>query len=221
MFDFFIRRKKTAPSGQPPNVPLAFKDGTAALEYAVKFMECSLQPGASLPAVVLDSRAHFGTKRAVKVQPDGNQVAVVRVASNDGGFVVLAATAGPRGPELQPGQLVAWQAMKYDHQLARAGEDERSGWVGLIVGTLQPEHRDGSWLGGDQFTPMAERFFNWEARPAVMRDTPAGGVEALFVPSGASAWSRAHPVEVLESGIELSRREFSEMFPTAPPVPKI
>lgn len=66
---------------------------------------------------------------------------------------------------------------------------------------------------------MAERFFNWEARPAVVRDTSVGGLEGLFVASGESTWSRVSPVEILESGSELSRNAFLETFPGAPAVP--
>lgn len=63
---------------------------------------------------------------------------------------------------------------------------------------------------------MAEQYFNWEHRPAVIRGTPAGGLEAFFVPVGANEWSRANPVEVMESGNELSSDTFLEMFPDLP-----
>ena len=97
-------------------------------------------------------------------------------------------------------------------------DDERSGWMGLIVGTLQPEYRDGGWVGDEQFLPLAERFFNWEYRPAVIRETLAGGLEGLFVAVDETSWSRASPVEILESGSELSRNEFLDMYPEAPPL---
>lgn len=221
MFGIFKRRRRAAPRGTTPTGPLAFKSGTAALEYACKFMECPLRTGVSLPAVVLDSRTHFDMRTAVKVQPDGNQVAALRVAAEGGGFIVLATTAGPRGPRLQPGQLVVWHAMTYDSDLAQTGTDRRLGWVGLIIGTLRPEYRDGEWVGDDRFTPMAERFFNWEGHPAIVRDTLVGGMEALFVPSDTSKWCRAHPAEVLESGVELSEGKFSQMFPDAPQIPTV
>jgi hypothetical protein len=97
----------------------------------------------------------LGTSEAVKLQGDGNQIAMLHVASNDGGFLVVATTANPKGPKLQPGQLVAWNAMKYVPGIAEAAtaKDKRFGWVGLIVGTLKPEHVNGRWTGGERFLP--------------------------------------------------------------------
>ena len=154
MFEFFKRKKATPSSASKKDMPpLYFKDGNAALEYACKFMECPLREGSFLPAVVLDSRESFGTQAAVKTQEDGNQIAMLRVASDDGGFLVMATTANPKGPKLQPGQLVAWTAMKHVPAIADAVEDKRFGWVGLIVGTLKPEHINGSWVGDGRFLP--------------------------------------------------------------------
>lgn len=65
---------------------------------------------------------------------------------------------------------------------------------------------------------MAARFFNWEHRPAVILDTPGGGVEGLFVPTGSDFWSRASSVEILESGHEMSQSALLEMFPSMPPL---
>jgi hypothetical protein len=81
----------------------------------------------------------------------GNQTALLCVASNDGGFVVAARTAGPKGPWLEPGQLVAWKAVRYVPEVANAVSDKRFGWVGVIVGTLKPEHRNGCWVGDEIF----------------------------------------------------------------------
>jgi len=63
---------------------------------------------------------------------------------------------------------------------------------------------------------MAERFFNWEERPAIIRNTPEGGLEGSFVALGETSWSRASPVEILESGSELSHSAFLEMFVDLP-----
>jgi hypothetical protein len=154
MFEFFNRKKPSTSSGSWTDIPpLVFEDGSAALEYACKFMECSLHEGSNLPAVVLDSRELFATPTAVRTQDDGNQIAMIRVASDDGGFVVPATTAGPNGPKLQPGQLIAWIAMKHLPEITQTMKDKRFGWVGLIVGTLKPEHRSGSWVGDERFSP--------------------------------------------------------------------
>lgn len=154
MFDFLKRKKTTLPFASECGIsPLYFEGGNAALEYACKFMDCPLGEGVSLPALVLDSRELFGTSTAVKIQDDGNQLAMLRVASDDGGFLVAATTANPKGPKLQPGQLVAWKAMKHVPAIAETTKDKRFGWVGLIVGTLKPEHVNGSWVGGERFLP--------------------------------------------------------------------
>ena len=140
--------KKAAPA------PVIFADGTAALDYACKYLECPLRERSFLPAVVLDARNELGSKQPVETRPDGKQVAVLRVASADGGFAVIASTLGPHGPKLAPGDLVAWQAGKYRQDLAQSvgAVDERSGWVGLIIGTLKPELRERRWLGDRKFS---------------------------------------------------------------------
>jgi len=133
---------------------LFFPDGEAALEYACKFMACPLGEGDCLPALVLDLRKLPGNDSAVTMDSSGIQLAMLRVASNDGGFPVVATTLGPRGPRLEPGQLVAWKAGKHSEQVAAAMgvKDRRSGWIGLIVGTLTTEHRDGNWVGDERFS---------------------------------------------------------------------
>ena len=107
-----------------------------------------------LPALVMDARVELGAKEPVEMRADGKQVAALRVASDDGGFIVVAATLGPQGPELAPGDLVAWQAGKLKEELAASlgAIDRRSGWVGVIIGTLKPELREGRWLGERKFS---------------------------------------------------------------------
>jgi hypothetical protein len=77
------------------------------------------------------------------------------VASLDGGFVVAAPTAGPSGPQLLPGQLVAWKAVRHVPEIALGMSDERFGWAGVIVGTLKLELREGCWVGEDIFRAEA------------------------------------------------------------------
>ncbi len=129
-----------------------FKDNKAAFEYASNFLVCTVEVGAMLPALVEDGRSLFGTQDSVHLNGDGTQTAVVKIASSDGGFLVLARTVG-LGPTLKPGDLVAWQAGAYLTELAETAGDRRFGWVGLILGTLSPEWRDGSWVGAEQFRP--------------------------------------------------------------------
>jgi hypothetical protein len=152
MFEFRRKNPKVSTDGDAGRPPRFFRDGIAALRYACTLLECPLQEGAFLPAVVLDPREVLG--RPAKLEPvDGKQVVLLCVASNDGGFVVTATTAGPRGPRLQPGDLVAWRAVRHVPELAASVSDPRFGWVGVIVGTLKPEHRDGCWVGSEIFRP--------------------------------------------------------------------
>jgi hypothetical protein len=107
-----------------------------------------------LPALVLDA----------EIQGNGRQMASVRVASADGGFIVSASTGGSGGPRLLPGHFVAWQAERYDAQVAKEApptqkrfglfgvKDKRLGWVGLIAGTLKREYSDGGWIGDERFS---------------------------------------------------------------------
>ena len=132
LFDLFKSRKAgpAAPAPAPSNV---FGSGAEALDYACKYLECPLRERSFLPALVVDART----------RDDGHQVATLRIASADGGFMVSAATLGPQGPELKPGDLVAWQAVTYNGD---------SGWMGMIIGKLKPELRDGRWLGEQKFS---------------------------------------------------------------------
>jgi hypothetical protein len=152
MFEFKRRNPKVSSDGDVGRPPRFFPDGIAALRYACKLLECPLHEGAFLPAVVLDPREVFGTQPPARTG-DGNQVAFLCVASNDGGFVVAATTAGPRGPRLEPGQLVAWRAVRHVPDIASTVSDKRLGWAGVIVGTLKPELRNGCWVGSEIFRP--------------------------------------------------------------------
>src|SRR5271155_5717479 len=120
--------------------PLLFKDSVAAFQHACG-MEYPLHEGIVLPAIVLDARELFGAVTAVMVLDNGRQVACIRVSSADGGFIVCAQTNGSRGPVLEPGRLVAWQAGRYDpqHNSVASGQVNRSRWVGLIESTLKSE----------------------------------------------------------------------------------
>jgi len=156
MFEFKRLNPKASSDGEVGRPPRFFPDGIAALRYACKFLECPLHEGVFLPAVVLDPEELFGAASIVK-SADGSQVAFLCVASNDGGFIVAAATAGPVGPWLEPGQLVAWKAMRQVPEIAQPMNDKRFGWSGVIVGTLKAEHRNGCWVSDEIFRPKLRR----------------------------------------------------------------
>jgi hypothetical protein len=124
------------------------------LRYACRFFECPLREGAFLPAVVLDARELLGPDAPLKTGEDGSRIHYLCVASEDGGFVVAATTAGPHGPWLEPGQLVAWRALRHVPEIAASTGDPRFGWAGVIVGTLKPEHRNGCWVSDEIFRPV-------------------------------------------------------------------
>jgi len=147
------QKSNTQKSINDRNIYLPFKDGNAAIEYACRYLDCILSEGSLLPAVVIDAREEFGTDVVVKFETDGTQLATLRVASKDGGFTVPANTAGANGPKLRPGQLVAWKPMKYMRELGEQLGDTRSGWVGLIIGTLKLEYKDNGFVGDKQFLP--------------------------------------------------------------------
>jgi hypothetical protein len=151
MFEFKRRNPRASSDGEVGRPARFFQDGIAALRYACRFLECPLHEGAFLPAVVLDHRDVLGRQAAVNVGGYGVQTALLCVASNDGGFVVAAATAGPKGPRLEPGELVAWKAVRHVPEVVNSVSDARFGWVGVIVGTLKPEHRNGCWVGSEIF----------------------------------------------------------------------
>ena len=134
MFDW-LKKSKVPP-------PLRFKDSTAAFAYACESLLCEVSSGAVLPALVLDART-VGDEVAVKVQPDGTQITMLKVCSKDNGFMVMASTASPQGPKLEPGNLVAWQAGSQVPALAALSPDSRSTWVGLVLAKLMPEYTNG------------------------------------------------------------------------------
>lgn len=66
------------------------------------------------------------------------------------------------------------------------------------------------------------RFFNWEARPAVMA---AGWSAAWAVLAPGEGWTAVEPVEVSESGAALAseaqlRAAFATTFGELPPLPQ-
>ena len=118
---------------------LKFKNGEAFFEYHCKFMNTRIQPGSPLAALVLDAEKTFGLPVPVRVGEDGVQTAMLKVASDDGGFTVVAQTVSGKGVRLKPGDVVAWLPGQHVPKLAEAADDERFGWVGLIVAKIAPE----------------------------------------------------------------------------------
>jgi hypothetical protein len=156
MFEFKRTKPKVSSDGDIGRPPRFFPDGIAALRYACKFLECPLHEGTFLPAVVLDPRELFGTRDGQDRQGwQSARFPLCRIERRR--IFVAATTAGPRGPRLEPGQLVAWKAVRHVPDIANSVSDKRFGWVGVIVGTLKAEHRDGCWVGTEIFRPSPPR----------------------------------------------------------------
>ncbi|PIE16426.1 MAG: hypothetical protein CSA68_02405 [Rhodobacterales bacterium] len=124
-----------------PDLPqkLPFKSGEAFFEYQCKFGHTEIKPKQGIVALVVDSTKEFGTQEAVKVEADGTQLVTLKVASDDGGFLVVAHTASGRGDRLRPDDVVIWVPLMYSKEIGGAGVDERFGWAGFVVAKVKPE----------------------------------------------------------------------------------
>lgn len=120
---------------------LVFKEGEAFLNHQCKYGHTELSPGQGVVAYVVDAVKAFGAPVAVKRQPDGRQSAMLKVASEDGGFHVISYTATNRGDDLKAGDYVIWVPVSYEMPMVDAveGIDPRFGWVGFIVAKVKAE----------------------------------------------------------------------------------
>jgi len=119
---------------------LHFKSGDAFVEYQCKFGHTDIVPKKGIFAVVVDSSEEYGTRDAIKIEDDGRQLAMIKVASEDGGFVVPAYTMNGKGDRLKPDDVVIWVPMTYNEDLVRDNDlDQRFGWVGFILAKVKPE----------------------------------------------------------------------------------
>jgi len=137
LFDF-LRRKRSSKSNELPRY-LPFKNAEAAFEFVCKLHHDEIKEETGHVGIVLDSRKLLGTSEAIRVQEDGRQLAILKIANQDGGFIVPAQTAVNNAPPLRPGDLILWVAGKYVPEVAAKMTDKRSGWIGLIYGVLSPE----------------------------------------------------------------------------------
>lgn len=129
-----FKQKKAAGSSV-----LIYETGEDFLDYHCRFMDTELMADKPLAALVLDARNEFGTEVAVKRNEQGIQIAAVRVASDDGGFVTVSQTLSAQGEQLSPGDVVAWVPAPYSDEIAKLAGNEQSGWVGLIVAKVAPK----------------------------------------------------------------------------------
>jgi hypothetical protein len=130
-------KPKSAPKVALPK--LIYKSGEAFFEMQCKYGHTDIVEGQGIVAIMLDAKEEFGTEVAVKIQPNGCQLATIRVAATDGGFRSFAEAASAKGDRLKPGDLVVWVPMTHMKRLADTAGDHRQGWIGLIVAKVAPE----------------------------------------------------------------------------------
>ena len=122
---------------------LVFKSGEAFLEYQCRYGQTEIVPKRGLVAVVVDSQKEFGTAGPVKVEADGSQTVILKVASEDGGFIVMSRTRTGKGDRLKPDDVVIWVPLVHKNMGAEnieiADLDPRFGWVGFVVAKVKPE----------------------------------------------------------------------------------
>lgn len=135
----FSNKKRNAE--MPHKLP--FKSGQDFLEYQCKYGHTEIKPQQGIVALVLDSSKEFGTEKPVKIEDDGRQMVALKVASEDGGFVVLSQTPTGKGDRLNPDDIVIWVPVEYkdvgSSNIDMAELDPRFGWVGFIVAKVKPE----------------------------------------------------------------------------------
>lgn len=104
-----------------------------------KYGDSDIEINKGIVARVLDASKEFGVPLPVKVQADGSQVAVLRVISEDDGFIVSAKTPPGSGLPLHPGDFVMWVPIVHSQLVAAQSVDPRFGWVGLIRAKIKTE----------------------------------------------------------------------------------
>jgi len=120
---------------------LVFKDSAAFFKLQCKYGQTKIVKNQGIIAIILDASKEFGAEVAVKIEPDGSQLVMLKVASDDGGFIVPSRTPLPIGENLKPGDLVIWVPVEY-MEMSRAVDetiDSRFGWTGFVVAKVKPE----------------------------------------------------------------------------------
>lgn len=133
----FFRRKKSRAASSLPT--LYYKDGQAFFEYQCRYGHTSIEKKKAVIALVLDAQKELGTPTPISIGKDGSQLASLKVASGDGGFLVFASTPSEKGEKLTPGDIVLWVPYEYSAEAGTQMTDKRSGWIGLIRAKVKPQ----------------------------------------------------------------------------------
>ena len=112
-----------------------FASSMEAFEHACAEHDTLIVPEHPMLAMVIESVAEGGLRN----EGDGCAELTLKVASEDGGFVVISRTTFAPKQALQPGDLVCWVPLQQDAELAARAPDSRFGWVGLVFASFEPE----------------------------------------------------------------------------------
>ncbi|WP_417483853.1 hypothetical protein [Maricaulis salignorans] len=119
-----------------------FGSSMEAFEHACAEHDTLIVPEHPMLAMVLESVAEGGLRN----EGDGCAELTLKVASEDGGFVVISRTTFAPKQALQPGDLVCWVPLQQDAELAARAPDARFGWVGLVFASFEPEWVEDEWV---------------------------------------------------------------------------
>jgi hypothetical protein len=123
----------------PTDPQRAARSSAAFFHGQCEHGDTTIERNKGIVANVLDARKDLGTAAAVQIEPDGRQLVVLRVASDDGGFVVPASTPSGSGDPLEPGDIVIWVPSIYSKEFGGHLQDKRCGWIGLIRAKIRPQ----------------------------------------------------------------------------------
>tara|TARA_R110002073_G_scaffold18337_4_gene68059 strand:- start:7847 stop:8251 length:405 start_codon:yes stop_codon:yes gene_type:complete len=119
-----------------------FASSMEAFEHACAEHDTLIVPEHPMLAMVLESVAEGGLRN----EGDGCAELTLKVASEDGGFVVISRTTFAPKQALRPGDLVCWVPLQQDEELATRAKDARFGWVGLVFASFEPEWIEDEWV---------------------------------------------------------------------------
>lgn len=125
--------------GMPEKI--IFKSNEAFFESQCKFGETAIKVGEkAIVAIVLDGHKEFGIENPVLAEDNSGQKVLLKVASDDGGFIVVAKAASNCGEQLKPNDLVLWLPLDYiDSIRSCEGMDKRFGYVGIVIAKISNE----------------------------------------------------------------------------------
>lgn len=118
-----------------------FRTTAEAFDFCCANLAYELRVGVTLPAIIADACAEYGTPTPIKRRDTGHQIAVLNVPSKDGLLQVIGETVKGDSPDLAVGDFVEW----------RCGAVASGVCIGLIVGRLAPEIQGAGWRMAESF----------------------------------------------------------------------